>query len=166
MNELTQEKLKELLHYDENTGVFTWKKISSTKSRIKIGNVAGSLKIDGYITIQINRKVYPAHRLAWFYIHGVWPKNDIDHINHNRSDNRIENLRQATRSENLQNLIKANIRSKLGIIGVSFSDGKYNAKIKLNGKVFWLGSFNTADEASLAYITAKKKLHPFNTIDI
>jgi hypothetical protein len=98
---ITQKQLKELLSYDSNTGVFTW--IKKTSNRAPVGNVAGYLNHDGYVYIKINNKIYSAHRLAWLFTNKAYPENMIDHINGNRSDNRICNLREATRVENAYN---------------------------------------------------------------
>jgi hypothetical protein len=163
-NDLTQEELKSLLNYDEKTGLFTWKISSSPKSRIKIGDIAGCVKKDEYTTIQIYRKVYPAHRLAWFYVYGIWPKDMIDHIDGKKSNNSILNLREATRSENGQNLTKANSKNKLGVLGVTCRNNRYEAHIKINKKQMYLGTFNTIEEASNCYLNAKRKLHPFGTL--
>ena len=80
---LTQDRLKELLHYDPDTGVFTWIQKPAPRGRAIIGSVAGGLKQHGYITIGINQREYYAHRLAWLYVYGEWPEDQIDHINHN-----------------------------------------------------------------------------------
>ena len=85
---LTQERLKEVVEYNSNTGVFIWKK--SIAKIVKIGNIAGSQRVDGYLSFQIDKKMYLAHRLAWFYIYGYFPQM-LDHINQIRNDNRNRN---------------------------------------------------------------------------
>ena len=107
--ELTQARLKELLYYDQKTGIFTWKE---SRRCVKKDDVSGTLDSKGYVIIMVDRIRYKAHRLAWFYIYGVWPKNDIDHINTIRHHNFIVNLREATRGENLQNQTKAHKDNK------------------------------------------------------
>ena len=97
---ITQKELKELLQYNENTGIFTWK-INKAK-QIQIGSVAGYLHHTGYIFIKINNKNYLAHRLAWLFIYGKIPKM-IDHINRQRNDNRINNLRETNYKDNRLN---------------------------------------------------------------
>lgn len=97
---LTAESLRELLHYDPQTGIFTWR---VTRGNLKACSRAGSMKEDGYIRVCIGERRYHAHRLAWLYVTGDWPVEEIDHINRNKADNRFTNLRPATRSTNEQN---------------------------------------------------------------
>ena len=97
---LTQERLKQALKYDPETGVFTW--AESGRGR-KIGRQAGGLTHEGYLRITVDQQEYKAHRLAWLYVHGEWPKQVIDHINRDRSDNRIANLRDVSSMENSNN---------------------------------------------------------------
>ncbi len=99
--ELTAEYLRSILHYDQETGIFTWK--VRTARRVKAGDVAGCSDGDGYRLIKVQSRLYKAHRLAWLYIHGSWPKDQIDHINRIRTDNRIANLREVSNKQNLQN---------------------------------------------------------------
>ena len=93
---ITQEELKELLDYNPETGLFTWNVYNNIKNK----TTAGTFN-DGYIQIKIKQKIYQAHRLAWLYVYGEWPKGQIDHINGIRDDNRIENLRDVTNRETL-----------------------------------------------------------------
>ncbi len=163
---LTAEVLRNLLSYDAETGIFTWR--GKPNGRVAHGAQAGTLLPNGYVRVKLHRKLYLAHRLAWFYVHGVWPENEIDHINRTRSDNRIANLREATKSENLQNQISAqrhNTTSKL--LGASWHEGrqKWQAQIYINGKAKYLGLFKTKEEAHAAYLAAKRELHPFSTIE-
>lgn len=146
---ITQEELKELLEYDENTGIFTWK--ISTNFKIKIGDIAGSLQIRGYRQITINKKRYLAHRLAWLYVYGEWSKGQIDHINGIRDDNRIENLRVVTPRENNQNQ-KCHRDGKLVGATYSKSSKKWQAAIRVKGKLKHLGCYNTELEAHEAYL--------------
>jgi hypothetical protein len=140
---ITQEILKENLSYDSNTGEFLW---------VKNGLKAGTINKDGYVIIKFNKKRYPAHRLAWLYTYGEMPKEFIDHINRARSDNRIENLRQATRKQNAINSI-AYSNNKSGFKGVSYdsSKGKFRAQCVVNGKNKHIGYFDNASLASKAY---------------
>lgn len=114
----------------------------------------------GYIAICVKTKTYKAHRLAWLYVYGEMPKNQIDHINGIKDDNRIDNLREATASENMFNRLKFK-NSKSPIKGISFHIGqqKWTAKIQLNKKRLWLGSYNTFEEAAVAYKNAAIELH-------
>ena len=97
---LTQVELKELLHYAPDTGGFLWRK---GRSNVVAGTRAGTPDKDGYVIIRIDKRHYRAHRLAWFYVIGVWPRAIIDHINRNPFDNRFCNLREATHSQNQHN---------------------------------------------------------------
>jgi hypothetical protein len=159
MTELTQERLKELLSYDPETGIFINLKSRGTA---KIGSVAGC-KNRGYVCIRINSKSYLAHRLAWLYVHGNFPEKYLDHMNEIRDDNRIINLRLATNQENQHNRSSANSDSASGYLGVGWHKqyGKWMTRIQLNGRRKHLGFFNTAEEASEAYLAAKRDLHPF-----
>lgn len=158
---LTQSILKEVLHYDPNTGEFRWK---INRRRIKYGNIAGTIRHD-YITIVYEQKQYFVHRLAWLYMTGNWPTNQIDHINGIGHDNRWHNLREATNSQNNQNRALSK-NNKSGFIGVSWCKqrNKWRAQIKFNNKKMYLGSFECPQEAYQAYLTAKAKYHTFNPI--
>lgn len=150
-NSLTQEDLKELLDYDSNTGIFTWKKKSTAASRIAIGSFAGGANPKyGYIEITINRVLYKAHRLAWLYVYGTWPKNQIDHINGIRTDNRIENLRDVTRRKNQQNRPE---HRRGHLVGTSFRKDlkQWQATIVINKKKYHIGYYKTANKAHDAY---------------
>jgi hypothetical protein len=162
---LTQEELKSQLNYNCDTGVFTWLKTSN--SHALKGSIAGHVRSDGRIKINVNSKTYYAHRLAWFYIYGDFPKKHIDHINGNPSDNRICNLRQATDAQNNQNKTKPLSTNKTSkYLGVSFEKkaGKYVAQICKNRKSYRLGYFDNQDEAYETYLKAKRELHEFCTI--
>jgi len=155
---ITQERLKELLHYDHDTGVFT--RIYSTSKRIKVGDVAGSLDKKGYIVIGINGKIYKSHRLAWLYVYGTWPKEFIDHVNGIRNDNRIVNLREATWTENMRNR-SVHINNTSGFRCVTWNKDKckWQSYFRLNGKQKHLGLFDTAEDASDAYHQWAKLVH-------
>lgn len=153
---LTVERLKQKLIYDSETGVFTWKK---GRGPVKAGSTAGRPHNKGYIRIAIDYKDYLAHRLAWLYVYGEWPENEIDHINGVKTDNRICNLRAATREENCRN-VTVHKRNRLGIKGVSERNDckkRFGAKIMINGKVGVLGQYETAEEAKAAYNEAARK---------
>lgn len=158
---LTQARLKELLKYDPETGEFTRR---LGRRGYAAGTRAGTAHPEGYIVITIDRVRYLAHRLAWFYIHGVWPPADTDHINGKRADNRIANLRCATRAENSQNVRCSRRGSELGVLGVSRNRDKFRACIRIAGVPTHLGTFPTIEEAEQAYLRAKAELHPFSTL--
>lgn len=151
---LTQAELKRLLRYDPATGMFTWR--VSLSNRAPAGFVVGLGRPPSqYIAICIRGHQYLAHRLAWLYMRGRWPAEDIDHKNTNRSDNRWENLREATRQQNIQN---ANRRSNntSGVKGVSWDPRirKWATKIKANGRNIRIGSYESREDAARAYAAA------------
>ena len=150
------EKARELLSYNPDTGFFTWK--VKVAKNIKVGDKAGSENNHGYIQIQVNGKLLLAHRLSWYFIHNELP-NVIDHINHTKDDNRIINLRFCTQAENLRNQGKQSNNTS-GYKGVSWHkpSRKWVAKININGKRKYLGSFNCPKEASEAYENKAKEL--------
>lgn len=154
-NELIS-RIKNHLHYDSATGKLTWLK---TTGRQVAGRPGGSPNGSGYIQIKIFGVMYVAHRLAWAMHYGVWPRLQIDHINHVRDDNRIENLREATNKENSRN-VSVRRGSSLGVLGVSFNKGHgyYEAHITINRKKKHIGWFMTMDEAMSARKEAEKKL--------
>jgi len=136
---IKQDELKGVLKYDKTTGLFKW----------WTGAAAGYFD-SGYMQINIGNRNYKCHRLAWFYEYGEWPEQ-IDHINHERSDNRLSNLRNVTHSENMKNKSKYKC-NKSGVTGVCYHKrtGKWQARINLNGKEVYLGLFKTIKEASSA----------------
>ena len=158
---ITQERLKELLHYDPETGVFTY--LVSRRGSVKVGNRAG-YKSNGYLRIKIDGKAYLIHRLAWLYVYGDLPPMDIDHINGSRDDNRLINLRCATRSENIQNLRKHRSDNLLNKLGVSASGRMFKATIMLNGVKHYLGLYPTIEDAHNVYLAFKRLMHPYGTI--
>ena len=160
---LTAEQLKATFDYDAETGVFLWK-IRPSRA-VKAGDVAGCTeKRIGYITIGIEGRIYKAHRLAWLYTHGEWPKGLIDHINGNKADNRICNLRDVFADGNSQNVRKPNVRNKSGFMGVIWFQNKWRASMSVNGKSKWLGDYSTPQEAHQVYLEAKRKYHAACTI--
>jgi hypothetical protein len=150
----TQEELKELLDYNPEIGVFIWK--VSNSNRISKGSVAGCSNSLGYITISVKGKQYYAHRLAWLYVYGEWPKGQIDHINGNRSDNRIENLRNITQRENCQNW---GIHREGKLVGSYFNKDSqmWYSQIRIEGVRYNVGSFKTLEEANVKYLQAVDK---------
>tara|TARA_R110000868_G_scaffold82690_5_gene233401 strand:- start:305 stop:790 length:486 start_codon:yes stop_codon:yes gene_type:complete len=161
MSSIDSTHLKEILNYDPVTGIFTWRETGSGRKRL----IAGCLR-NGYITINIDNKRYQAHRLALIYIYGECNSYDVDHINGIKHDNRIVNLRPATRSENKQNRLSTQPNNKSGYTGVDWkkSVGKWRATITTMRKQKHLGFFNTPHEAYAAYVKAKRELHSFSTI--
>ena len=145
MKELTQTYLKEALYYNPEAGIFTWKKNRGKKT--KKGGTAGSLK-EGYYRISIDNVSYRSHRLAFLYMTGEFPENQVDHINHDRGDNKWCNLREVTTTENKRNcpMSKGNTS---GFTGVHFHKGGngWVSSIKINGKIKYLGFFKDIKDA-------------------
>lgn len=161
---ITQELLKSKLNYDSCTGIFTWRETRTGTARK--GSIAGTRYLGGYIYIQVNSKRYLAHRIAWMYTHGAFPPDGLDHIDGNPANNAISNLRPATQRQNTQNQRIPQTHNTTGFLGVSLNklSGKFRSLIRINGKLKHLGYFKTAEEASIAYLTAKRELHEFCTI--
>jgi len=149
---LTAQRLRELLHYNPETGEFTWL-VSRGNQFSKPGMKAGFKDTYGHLGIEIDGKRYLSHRLAWLYIYGQWPDHQIDHINRIRDDNRLVNLRDVLGVVNAKN--KGNYRNNTtGFKGVTIKNGRFIAQITIAGKCKYLGSFATAEKASEAYQAA------------
>jgi len=153
---LSLELLKETLKYDPKTGQFTRLKFASHKG--DIGRLAGSPEGRGYWAIRLPGGRYKAHRLAWFYMTGEWPDEQIDHINHDRRDNSWANLRKVTGSQNQEN--RKLLRKDGTFVGVSLCkhSGSWRATIKKSGKQVHIGCFGTPVDAHRAYVAAKKNI--------
>ena len=151
--QLTREYLKSVISYNPDTGEFKW---LSFKPGRKRSLSAGDMDVRGYMRIGINRQRYPSHRLAWFYMTGEWPKLEIDHINHDKADNRWSNLREVTRKENSRNQARRRT-NRSGINGVSWdrARNKWYACIKHNGKSVSLGRHESLEDAKAAIDRAK-----------
>lgn len=157
-NGVNAKRLRELLRYDSVTGKFFWLKYRCGLA--PAGSEAGTIRGE-YLTIRIDGRGYLAHRLAWLYVHSVWPRSSLDHKNGDGFNNVIENLREATHTQNKQNQIKASRHSTTGLLGVCIQgNGKFKAVIQANGKIIRLGSFATPEMAHAAYLEAKKIFHP------
>jgi hypothetical protein len=139
---ITQEELKSKYHYDSETGIFT---------KIKTGKVMGSFDITtGYIKIMFNRQRFAFHRLAWFYVHGVWPKEQIDHINGIRHDNRLCNLREANYHQNALNRKKLDFtKSKSKNVNYHNQSGKWRVRCTIDGIRKSFGLFQNLELAEL-----------------
>lgn len=155
---LTAVRLRELLHYDPVTGIFTWK--VRVSQRMRAGSKAGTLSTKGYIVIGIAGKFYRAHRLAWLYMTGEWPEHEVDHRIGVRDDNRWSELREATQAQNMQNRPALN-SSSTGVKGVVWRDRqkKYQARLTVSGKRISLGYFHALEDASAAYAAAAREHH-------
>jgi hypothetical protein len=166
-NVLTAEQLRELLHYNPTTGVFTWR---FDRGGLKAGSVAGQVLVKNNGQRQcrriiINGKNYYANRLAWLYVYGAWPANHVSHIDGDGLNNCIDNLREATSAENAQTR-KLRSDNTSGFTGVNWrkKENKWQARIKLNGKYRSLGLFATPEAAHAAYLAAKADLHTFQPV--
>ena len=139
--QLTQNRLKELIDYNPDTGIFIWKP-RPYYTRNGVGRIAGSLHSAGYITLFIDREQYFAHRLAWLYYYGEFPSSNIDHINRIKNDNRIVNLRLANQSQNLMNIVKHKDNTS-GYKGVYWHKKakKWAVECYIQGKKNYLGLF-------------------------
>lgn len=164
---VTHERLLEILNYDPETGIFRWK--ISPALRVKIGDVAGSRQSGGYLQFAICRRLYRVHRVAWFYMTGEWPAQDLDHINGIKDDNRFANLRPSTRSQNQHNQRGPRSNNKCGYLGVyavttRTGEIRFRALINVDGEKINLGRFDSPEEAHAAYISAKRKYHEFCSV--
>lgn len=158
---LTLDILKAYLEYQEEGG-FVWR---VSRSRTPAGQGAGALNpVHGYRHISLFNRFYREHRLVWMYHYGELPEQEIDHINGDRADNRIENLRLATRSQNRENQRVPSGASHVPLLGVSFNGKNYRARIKVEGVEHHIGTFATAELAHRAYLEAKRRLHEFGTL--
>lgn len=158
---LTYERAHELFEINENWELV--RKISIGR-KVKIGDVAGTIN-KGYRRVQVDGEHYLAHRLIWLMIHGKFPTDMLDHINGDKADNRITNLREATNQQNQHNRIKPQSHNKSGFLGVnSHKCGRFQAQIGINGKIKYLGLFDTPEKAHDVYLQAKRKHHKFCTI--
>lgn len=158
MKALTTDDIRSVLSYTPGTGVFVWK--VNITNRVKAGTIAGTTNKFGYIQIVLRNKGYKAHRLAWAYVHGYFPDADIDHINGNTSDNRIENLRLATHAENMRNRRMPKTNTS-GVKGVYWDreKRKWRAGLRFDGKNKNLGYFSDLSVAEKAVCKARESLH-------
>ena len=160
-SDLTAQRLRELLRYNPETGIFTRPRPTRYT---QAGGDAGRLNNIGYMVVSIDRKKMLAHRLAWLYQTGGWPTAEVDHINGIRTDNRWENLRDVSPSTNQQNRRAPNRNNSAGLLGVSREKKSWVAQIFHDGKRKRLGTFDTPEEAHAAYVAAKRVAHPGCTL--
>ena len=158
---VSAQRLREVLHYCPETGVFTWR---VSTSNVKGGDVAGYKRPDGRIDIRVLDGLHKAHRLAWLYVHGAWPAGQIDHIDGCPSNNALANLRDVSPSVNQQNQRRPRSHNTQGFLGVSRNGKGWMARIVVDGKVRHLGTFQTPESAHIAYLETKRRLHDGCTI--
>lgn len=163
MSGLTSERLREVLHYDPDTGLFRWR---VTRPRAAIGSQAGTLDTHGYVRIGVDGAIHRGHRLAWFYMTGEWPSKEVDHLDGRKSNNAFSNLRDVARNVNQQNVRAPHKRGGSGALGVSFhhATGKWRARVWTNGKNTSLGLYDNREAAHSKYVEAKRQLHEGNTL--
>lgn len=155
---ITQQRLKEVLSYNPETGIFTWR--VKTGKKVVVGASPTNQDSKGYLRVQIDGKRYPLHRLAWLYLYGYWP-TIVDHIDGDKHNNRGINLRQVTQRGNTQNIHTARAHNATGLLGVGVRpDGLFRARITVDGVERHLGVFPSAEEAHQAYLSAKRIYHP------
>lgn len=151
--EITQAELKEIVSYDQGSGKFVWK--IRRGGSAKKGSICGSIDSEGYRKICIFRKIYYAHRLAWLYVYGESPKKNIDHINRIKEDNRIKNLRDVSRSDNMRNCKMKNNNTS-GVTGVCWHKASKKWKATIGDK--YLGIFNNIEDAKTARLEQEEEI--------
>lgn len=156
-SKLTSARVREALHYDPETGFFTW---LVDRGRARAGARAVSVYSKGYPGIGLDGERHAAHRVAWLYVTGSWPERQIDHIDGAKNNNAWRNLRSATHAQNKQNVGKPSTNTT-GFKGVCRSQNRkrFYAYIRSNGAHLYLGAFDTPEEAHAAYCTAAERLH-------
>ncbi len=161
--DLTAQRLRELVHYDPATGLFTRR---VTGNGVRAGDIMGTPLKTGHLKASVDGREYLLNRLAFLYMTGEWPKGDSDHRHGRPADNRWDELRDVTHRENIQNRRKANKNSKSGLLGASWRKdrGNWTARIFVGNKYLSLGSYPTAQQAHEAYVEAKRKFHSGNTL--
>lgn len=163
MTTLSVERVNEALSYDPETGLLRWK-YRTRNGTVNAGDVAGYSGQRGYLQITLDRETRAAHRLAWAIATGAFPVGVIDHINGIKTDNRLCNLRDVSKSENQHNKKRAQRNNRSGLLGVSTYKTHWAASIKASGKIVRLGNFNSPEAAHEAYLQAKRQLHKGNTL--
>jgi hypothetical protein len=152
------DRLRAFLNYDPLTGVFTRRVAADQGGRIPAGTIAGSPNGNGYLYIRVDGMNLPAARIAWFFIHGVWPDCIVDHENTIKTDNRIDNLRLASDAQSNRNR-KVHGRNLCGLKGVSKRGKYWRARITVDRETISLGGFGSKEEAYEAYLAKSKELH-------
>lgn len=155
MTKPSAQEIKEKLHFNPLTGVFTWR-VSPARA-VRAGSRAGYIHPSGHRYLSFKGCTYSAHRLAWVYVHGRWPKQHIDHIDGNPDNNCIKNLRLLCHTANLQAQRRARKDNTSGLLGVSYrnDNGKWQARIQRHKKSISLGTFSSPEEAHLVYLLYK-----------
>ncbi len=155
MSDLTAARLRALLSYAPETGLFYWRE---RRGSAAASSVAGVIAFDGARLIRVDGKLYRAHRLAWLHVNGQWPQNEIDHINGDPADNRFDNLRECVRAENARN-VRVHSDCASGLKGAYRGKRGWCSRIMVDGRDIRLGTFATKEQAGAAYDAAARKLH-------
>ena len=159
--DITAQRLRELFTYEPETGLLRWRVKRSWN--VEVGSVAGSINSDGYRVLRFDGRIYQAHRVVWLLERGEWPSGQIDHINGDRLDNRVENLRDVSGSINTQNQRRPQKNNKGGYLGVYYQkltpSRPWAACISIDGRRVTLGRYDTPEQAHAAYVEAKRKNH-------
>jgi len=155
-DKLTAERLRQVLSYDPLTGLFE----RIIKHHLSFtGRFAGSFDQKGYLHVRVDGIQYRAHRLAWLYCYGDFPKGEIDHIDGDKTNNTIGNLRDVTSLTNSENRKSAHRNNRAGTLGVGSFGGKWRARIMVKGRAIQIGTFESPEAARTAYVQAKRRLH-------
>lgn len=165
---LTIERLRSLVGYDPETGVFTRLVATGVHGIHRAGvEIAKVRKRDGYLKVCVDSIKYEAGRLAWFYMTGAWPTGDVDHKDGNQQNNRWTNLRDVPHRTNIENRTRPNKNNRAGLLGVSIHPSKpgfFRAQITVEGRNKSLGTYESAELAHAAYVAAKRQFHEGNTL--
>lgn len=161
---LTASALRERVHYDPDTGIFRYRIVPRGISPAQAALPIGALGGNGYLSMGLAYKKYYLHRLAWLYMTGEWPREEIDHEDTDRLNNRWSNLREANSRVNKENQRRAKSHNTSGLLGVSRKRNKFEAVIHVDHRRHRLGMFASAIDAHAAYLAAKRQLHEGNTL--
>lgn len=161
---LTADYVRQIFNYDTDSGLLTWR--IRTSNRIQLGAQAGNRDHYGYLKVCVSYRYYKVHRLIWLHVHGVWPTKQIDHIDRDKLNNRIANLRDVSQSVNQQNRFRARTDNASGFLGVTrhSASKRWQTQIDVNGRRHYLGLFDTPEAAHAVYLDAKRLLHSSCTI--
>lgn len=156
---VTPQRVRELLSYDATSGAI---------KRVADGSDAVFFNARGYGYVSVEGRPYLAHRIAWAHYYGRWPDGVVDHIDHNKANNSIANLRDVSHRENCQNIVRPPKHNTTGLLGVSLTQNgqRFRAYLKVLGRQVSLGTYDTAEEAHAAYLRAKNTHHAGNTLPL
>lgn len=162
--DVTPDRFRECFQYNPSTGALYWK---VSRGRVAAGAKVAFVRTDGYVGVSVDGVRCVAHRVIWAIVYGHHPEHQIDHVNGDRQDNRIKNLRDVPHLVNMQNMRDAQSHNKYGhLLGAHFhkNDRRWRSNINVGGKLVSLGAFDTEQQAHEAYVQAKRAYHPGCTI--